>query len=86
MEEEGKKKREKKQKQKKKRKKEERERKEKSQGNGGQIPPPPPHPLLVTWVVDWIDVGKYTCVQRKINGSTSLENDNMYYVSFKIWE
>ena len=31
-------------------------------------------------------VGKYTCAQRKINGSTSLENDNMCYVSFKIWE
>ena len=31
-------------------------------------------------------VGKYTCAQRKINWSTSLENDNMYYVSFRIWE
>ena len=31
-------------------------------------------------------VGKYTCAQRKINGSTSLKNDNMCYVSFKIRE
>ena len=29
---------------------------------------------------------KYECAQRKINGSTSLENDNMCYVSFRIWE
>ena len=35
-----------------------------------------------------ICVGKYMiCAQRKkLNGSTSLENNNMCYVSFKIWE
>ena len=82
MEEEGKKKREKKQKQKNKKKRREREKREKTRKWGPNSPPP--HPLLVTWVVDWFDVGKYTCAQRKINGSTSLENDNMCYVSFKI--
>ena len=26
------------------------------------------------------------CAAEKLNGSTSLENDNMCYVSFRIWE
>ena len=31
-------------------------------------------------------VGKYMLCYGKINGSTSFAIDNMYYVSFKIWE